>query len=272
MTMLDTQQENQNSNAIRDRDNQIADLKEKNDELNSIFFTASHDLRSPLINIEGFSREIKNDLQRLSETLANCDLKSERKSEMERIINTSIPESLKYIQIGTARLDKVLTGLQKLSQLGNAALNFETINTRQLITDVINSIQIEIRRSGAIIELLEIPDCYGDTAQLNQLFSNLICNALKYRHPEKTCTVQVSGVKKDDKIEFLVEDNGIGIQESRIEDIFDTFYRINPDGPIPGNGLGLTIVKRILARHRGKIRVESNFENGSRFYFSLGLR
>jgi len=127
---------------------------------------------------------------------------------------------------------------------------------------------IQVQSAGARVELVPLPACTGDPLLLNQTFSNLIDNALKYRDPARATRVQVSGCVEGDSSVYCVADNGLGIPPEHLDGIWELFRRLNPSGP-PGEGLGLTLVRRIVERHGGRVWVESVASEGSRFFVSI---
>ena len=114
----------------------------------------------------------------------------------------------------------------------------------------------------------DLPPCYGDEAQINQVFSNLLGNALKFLDPKRRGVIRISGRAEKEQVVYCVEDNGIGIAEKDKDAIFEIFRKLNPDDK-RGEGLGLVIVSKILDRHGGKVWVESEPGKGSKFFVSL---
>jgi signal transduction histidine kinase len=109
----------------------------------------------------------------------------------------------------------------------------------------------------------------GDWVQLGQVFSNLVDNAIKFRHPLRKAAIEITGVRMDHRVRYTVRDNGIGVEAEHTKKIFEVFHRLNPGGPVKGEGLGLTIVQRILERLDGTIQVESEPDVGSAFIVEL---
>lgn len=244
------------------------EVLEKNQDLEQIIYVASHDLRSPLVNIQGFSKEIDYTLKELKKICLSLKMDSVEKKRMLSIINNDIPDSLKYIQKSVKKMDSILYGLLKLSRMERAVLNIINLNINNLIADVLHDFEFLLKEKKISVDVTNLPKCKGDPLQINQVFSNLIDNAIKYSSAERKEYIKISGKKKDQNVIYCIEDNGIGISEKNLTKIFEIFCRINPDIS-HGEGLGLNIVKKILHRHGGKIWVESIEGKGSKFFISL---
>ncbi len=140
----------------------------------------------------------------------------------------------------------------------------------KLVSDITESSKYMITETNTKIPINELPTCSGDEEKINQVFSNLLDNALKYRDRSRDSIIMISGKKEEGQVVYCVEDNGVGIAEIHKEKIFEIFHRLNPtDNSVTGEGLGLVIVRRILDRHGGEIWVESEPGKGSRFFVSL---
>lgn len=245
-----------------------AELEEKNKELEQVVYVTSHDLRSPLVNIQGFSKELGFSLEELSALLAAEDLPAEVKERFALILEEDIPDSLKYILSSTNKMDSLLTGLLKLSRVGRTATTFGNIDMNELISEINNAFEFHFKEAEAEFITADLPSCYGNDVQLNQLFSNLVNNALKYRSPDRPPRIEIAARREDGRIIYSVSDNGQGIAEEHVKKVFEIFHRLNPEDS-QGEGLGLTIVNKIVGRHNGKIWVESEYGKGSTFFVSL---
>ncbi len=244
-------------------------LEQKNQEMEDLLYAASHDLRAPLLNVRGFSDQLQGVARRILERLGGEDIPPELRKELAPLLEDRIPTALKFIQAGGNRLDTLIKGLLNLSRVGRQELRLEPLGMEKVAEKVLRGMAFQILQSRATVEVDELPPCHGDSDTLHQVLSNLLDNALKYRHPDREPRVRVGGTRQDDLCTYWVEDNGLGIEARHHARIWKIFHRLDPGGPIPGEGLGLALVKRILNRHYGRIWVESTPGIGSRFCFEL---
>ena len=241
------------------------DLRYKNKELEEIIHIASHDLRSPLVNIHGFSRELEHAFKQVNTVLSNINIDSAVKDDLAPILKKDIPEALQYIQASASKMHSLLNGLLRISRLIRAKLTIKRLDMNKLMSNVIGTFEYEIKRLGVKLQVDELPSCMGDEMHINQVFSNLLNNALKYLDPARRGIIRISGTRQ---LVYCMEDNGIGIAAEHRNKIYEMFYRLNPNNG-GGEGLGLAIVCRILDRHGGRIWVESNPGRGSKFFVFL---
>lgn len=242
-------------------------MKKKADELQQILYITTHDLRSPLVNIDGFTREMKASLDELN-TLFTEEINQLRNSnKVKRILEEEIPEAVHFITSSTAKMDRLLTGLLALSRLGRQKLTFHKLNMNQLMNQVLENYQFHIENNNIQIEMEDLPDCTGDDLQINQLFSNLIGNSIKFLDNQKKGIIKIKGEKEKNGVVYSVEDNGIGISKEYQEKIFNIFEKLDPQKP--GIGLGLNIVLQITDKHNGTLQLESDLGKGTKFIVFL---
>jgi PAS domain S-box-containing protein len=246
----------------------LNELAEKTKQLEQIVYVTSHDLRSPLVNIQGFTRELDESFKQVYEIFDSKAVPSAVRKKLAPLLDEDIPHALQYILASSSKMNSLLSGLLRLSRLGRAALKIKRLGMNKLMAEVVASFEFQVKESGVKIRVEELPPCYGDETQINQVLSNLLDNALKFLDPDRPGRIRISGKAEKGRVTYCVEDNGIGIADKDREQIFEIFCRLDPDAGI-GEGLGLTIVRKILDRHSGKVWVESEPGKGSRFFVSL---
>ena len=175
-------------------------------------------------------------------------------------------EALSFVRGGARRMRNLVEDLLQFSRLETEARAFEACDCNSLVEEAANNLLAAVEESGARIEREGLPTVLGDRAQLVQLFQNLLANAVKFRS-EAPPEVHVSAERKGEEWVFSVEDNGIGIETDRTQEIFKLFHRLQPE--LPGTGIGLALCQRIVERHGGRIWVESRPGQGSTFFFTL---
>ncbi|MCK5640070.1 MAG: HAMP domain-containing protein, partial [Gammaproteobacteria bacterium] len=240
----------------KEREKLLKSLTAKNKELQSVVYVASHDLRSPLVNIEGFGGELTETCLQLKQLIDDSSIDHDLKQKLLKLFENNIPESLRFIRAGTAKMSSLLDGLLQVSRVGSAKVKIKPLDMARMINDIRRSMEFQI--SEADIELIveDMPGCLGDGTMTNQVFSNLIGNALKYLNPDRKPKIHISGRIENGNSVYCVEDKGIGIDPAHQDKIFELFHRLNPEDTTEGEGLGLTIVTRILDRLNGSIRIE----------------
>lgn len=241
----------------------------KNAELEQVVYVASHDLRSPLVNVQGFCKELAGSLLDLTQRIGKGDIRGDVAKSIAPIITTDIPESLGYIQTSVARMDSLLSGLLKLSRLGRAATSIVVLDIGKILSEVLKNFEYTCKQKGAEMRVDgPLPSCRGDQVQTSQVFSNLVDNALKYLDPSRPGKITISGTQEDGNAVYCVADNGIGMAPEHCEKAFEIFHRLDPKFA-EGEGLGLTIVRRSLDKQGGRVWAESEPGKGSRFLVSL---
>jgi signal transduction histidine kinase len=241
-----------------------------NDDLENIVRISSHDLRSPLVNIMGFASELASDCKELTEIISEVEIPAEKQKIVMTALNEHIPEELNFICKSASKMDVVLEGLTRLSRLGREKLDIEPLDMNKLIFDIIDTMQYRLNSEDIEMIIEELPRCLGDETQITQLFTNLLDNAVKYLDPDRPGHIKISGKTDDGKAIYCVADNGIGISEKNQQKIFEAFSRVCAEED-NGQGLGLSIVSRIVERNNGKVCVESQEGKGSSFCVELEM-
>jgi len=242
-------------------------LTAKNMELEQLVYVASHDLRSPLVNVDGFSRELEFSFKEIGVLLED----DAERGALENLLRAEIPDihrAIARIRASARQMDGLLKALLSLSRSGRAALRIESVDMDELMLQVSSSFSFRIKEAGIDLSVGKLPPCTGDAVQLTQVFSNLLDNAIKYLDRERAGLITIRGSLEEGRAVYRVEDNGIGIADNHKEKIFELFHRLNPKST-EGEGLGLTLVRQILGRLDGEIRVESTIGKGSSFIVTL---
>jgi len=240
-----------------------SELEAKTNELQQFLYITTHDLRSPLVNIQGFNKELGESLKELNDLLKSDEIPLSIQNKLTTLLKEEIPESLHFITSSSNKMDALLSGLLTLSRLGRQVLVFKQLDMNQLMADVVDNFEYEIVKKNVVLKISELPDCQGDAHQINQLFSNLLGNALKFFDPARQGIIHISGEKVDGFVKYKVQDNGIGIHPDYQDRVFELFHKLDPHKP--GIGLGMNIVKQIVEKHNGKIELESELNIGTKY-------
>ena len=244
-------------------------VKEKNKELENYLYVASHDLRSPLVNIQGFSQRVEKQINDILKIISEIEINQVTRERINALTEKSIPKSLDFIFTNVKKMDTLIKGLLQISRTGRIKMDIREIDMNELIRNTLNSHSYELESIDSRITAEDMPGCYGDKNLLQQLFSNLLTNAVKYRSEDRTLEVTISGKKQFNTCTYTVRDNGTGISPHNLKKIWDVFYRVNPASGIPGEGIGLNIVRRIVEKHQGRIVVESEENRGTAFHITI---
>jgi len=245
------------------------EILSKNKELETYLYVASHDLRSPLVNIQGFSQRLKKQFNQLQLALLDADISDRTQWEINQITEEAVPRTLNFILSNVTKMDSLINNLLQISRTGRLTLSLKRIDMNQLLNTIIAAHNYQISELSAEVVLHNLADCYGDENQLSQLFSNIIDNAIKYRDGNRRLEIGIKSLVHGKKVIYSVSDNGRGINSRHLEKIWDVFFRIDPAASEMGEGIGLSIAKTIADKHKGKVWVESEEGKGSTFYIEL---
>lgn len=242
-------------------------LLEKNAELEHLLYVTSHDLRSPLLNIQGFTKEIEQIIKCIDDNIILFPQLTDllKQHNTESIENTY--NAFRFIYTSTDKMNKLLSGLLKMSRINKLSIKKQVVNTNNIIHEIIASFEYQIKKGNINIRYSDLPDCTGDEILIYQIFLSLIDNAIKYLDKSKEGIIKISGTIDKTTIIYCIEDNGIGISNNYQQKIFDIFQKLNQDKA--GEGIGLSIIKKMLEKMNGKIWLSSTIGLGSKFYFSL---
>lgn len=231
---------------------QTAELSSVNEELEAFSYSVSHDLRSPLRSIDGFSQAILEDYEN--------KLDDEGKDYLHRIRNA------------TQRMGELIDGLLKLSRITRHNLDYSNVNISQVAESIIRSLKKKESERKVIIKIQNNLIVEGDKHLLQIALENLINNAWKFTRAEKTAMIEIGKTKKKGETVFYIKDNGTGFNMDYVDKLFVPFQRLHSADTYEGTGIGLGIVKRVFNRHGGKIWAESTEGKGTTFYFTFNKK
>ncbi len=226
-----------------------AQLEAANKELEAFSYSVSHDLRTPLISIQAFSRL-------LSEKYANSlDAKGQK--------------FLSAIQKSTKQMDQLINDLLALSRMKRQEFKASNIDIESLARSVFE--ELKAINPGRKLKLVinSPPQGMGDPSMMHQVLVNLLSNAMKFTRKRDTAQIEIGGFRNDGENTYYVKDNGVGFDMADIDKLFGVFQRLHGADEYEGTGVGLAIVQRIITRHGGRVWAEGKLDEGAVFYFTL---
>jgi PAS domain S-box-containing protein len=226
-----------------------AQLEAVNKELESFSYSISHDLRTPLRAIDGFSHILLDDYAgKLDE-------------EGKRLLNV--------VRDNTQRMGQLIDDILKFSRTGRVELTSSGIDMEQMAHAVVEELQSEIAGSKLQVEIDPIPPTRGDSAMMRQVFVNLISNAIKFSRTREIPRIQIGATINGEETVYYVRDNGVGFDMQYADKLFGVFQRLHSVNEFEGTGIGLAIVKRIVTRHGGRVWADGKVNAGTTIYFAL---
>ncbi|MCH8053014.1 MAG: PAS domain-containing protein [Planctomycetes bacterium] len=249
-------------------------LKRLNNDMEQFVYAASHDLRSPMVNMHGLTKKLDKTFEKVRERLnghgRSADAEdSAEPSELRNLLDHDIPRLLLRINRSISKFGSIIDGLLRYSRTGREEYHCIEIDMAQEVARAIELYTATVEEKGVQIYVDDLPPAFGDPDAINKVLANLIENALKYLDPDRDGEIVVEGREQDDGMcAYFIRDNGVGIREGDLERVFKIFERVD-SGNEKGEGLGLAIVKRIIERHGGEISVESRWNEGTTFWFTL---
>ncbi|MGE0719724.1 MAG: CHASE3 domain-containing protein [Alphaproteobacteria bacterium] len=256
---------------VRER---TSDLARANEEIQRFAYIVSHDLRSPLVNVMGFTSEMEAGMQVLQRRYETTDPGEDdpARAEARRVVTEDLPEAIGFIRSSTSRMDRLINAILKLSREGRRTITPERIDMAALLTNAAGSVQHQLAETHGRIDVVDpIPDIVSDRLALEQVFGNLVDNAVKYLDRGRPGRIVIRGRRGARETVYEVEDNGRGIAPQDQERIFELFRRAGAQDR-PGEGIGLAHVRALVRRLGGDITVQSVLGSGTTFRVSLPPR
>jgi signal transduction histidine kinase len=265
-------------------DERTADLREANDEIQRFAYIVSHDLRSPLVNIMGFTselEELRGDIFRRIAALARAqsaapapenatDTAEPVLEGSDKQLSEDFSEALGFIKSSIAKMDRLISAILHLTREGRREFEPVWIDTKELMEAIVTTMAHQAAEAQAEVRIDTLPNIVSDRLALEQIFSNLIDNALKYLKAGVPGEISVRGRTKLGFAIFEISDNGRGIDPKDHQRIFDLFRRAGTQDR-PGQGLGLAHVRALVRRLGGTMSVASELHQGSTFTITLPI-
>lgn len=225
------------------------ELEAANLDLESFSYSVSHDLRSPITVIKGFSEILMNDYGNL--------LDQHGKSMLDHIITA------------TNKMDSIITDLLSLARISKERMNCQEIDLSPIAHHVINELRLTEPQRNVMISIAPSLPAWADPGFMNITLTNLIGNAWKYTGKNSDARIDIGSITIENRNVFFIRDNGAGFDMNFADKLFKPFQRLHSENQFKGTGIGLAIVQRIIQRHGGKIWTESEPGKGAVFYFTL---
>lgn len=234
---------------LREKSN---DLQQANDFLESYTYISSHDLKTPVRNINSFSDLLEKELQEVK--------------------HQNVSEYLGFIKSGAMQINSILDGIIENAASNRSSLELEPVDCNHLIADIRDRMQFRLEEENGQVLHTSLPTVFADKMMLRKIFLNLIDNGLKYNGSDRP-TVKICYQQQEDLYLFSVIDNGIGIHTRYSDDIFKMFKKLHGINEFSGSGVGLALCRKMIDLHGGKIWLKNNQDHkGSTFQFTLPVR
>jgi signal transduction histidine kinase len=249
----------------------IGELRQCREEFKKLAYIVSHDLRTPLINLKGFSAELRFALEVVQSSLEPLlvHLDDSQRPAVTTAIQEDIPESLEFIEFSVRRIDDFINAVLRLSRLSRRGLKLVSLDMDALVQGVLETLDDQIgQRQVQVVVKPPLPDVIADRDSMNEVFGILLKNAVVYLDPGRPGKVEVSGECNATETIFSVRDNGRGIAEEDMRKIFEPFRRAGRQD-FPGEGMGLVYAQTLVRLHDGSIRCTSELGVGSEFTFTI---
>ena len=254
--------------AVRAR---TAQLQRANEEIQRFAYIVSHDLRSPLVNIMGFTAELQTASEQLSQTFERIQgLQPDLLDAPARLaIKEDLPEAVGFIRSSTQKMDRLINAILRLSREGRRSLNPDHLLMDRVVAEIIASFEQQLAAKGARVSIAgPLPDLHSDRVAVEQILSNLVENAIKYGRSDGTAEIRIEGQRNGGEVTFAVSDNGRGVAPGDHDRIFDLFRRSGAQDQ-PGEGLGLAHARALAYRLGGTVTIDSALGEGSTFRLIL---
>jgi light-regulated signal transduction histidine kinase (bacteriophytochrome) len=227
----------------------LNELERANKELEAFTYSVSHDLRSPLRAIHGYTRILSEDY-------------AEKFAEEEKQLMDGVMRNAK-------KMGQLIDDLLTFSRTGKTELQKKDIDMTELAKSTLKDLKNSLPPFKTKITINTLPHAFADYNLLSLVFINLISNAIKYSSTKENPEATIGAIKKNDEVIYFIKDNGVGFDMQYYNKLFGVFQRLHSSEEFEGTGVGLALINRIITRHGGKIWAEAKLNEGATFYFTL---
>ena len=227
-----------------------AQLEGAYNEMEAFTYSVSHDLRAPLRAIDGFSKMLLQDYSDID------------------------PEALRLLNVisqSSSNMSKLIEDLLAFSRVGRANIATVPISMKEMVQSIVTQIKKETNCKHTVIKIGDLANVSGDKTLLNQVWTNLIRNAIKFSFKKEHPLIEIGCLKEQNEIIYFIKDNGVGFDMQYVDKLFGVFQRLHSSDEFEGTGIGLAIVKKAIDRHGGRVWAESIESEGASFYFTLPI-
>lgn len=256
---------------ITEQKNREEELRQLHADMEAFTYITSHDMRSPLVNLKGFSHELA-----MAVTDVNALLEPRREvlgevtwQKLDTVLKHDVPEALGFIGNAVDRMDTLTTAILDLSRIGKYVYRTEMVSAQAVMDKVLGAQSYELTSKKVEVTVEPLPELMTDPVALEQVFSNLLDNAVKFLRPDVPGRIAVTCQETARDYVFSIQDNGRGIDAQDVERVFQIFRRARNTVDVRGLGLGMAFVKATLRKMSGQIWFESAVDEGTTFYVSL---
>jgi len=254
------------------------ELRQETQDNEMFIYSVSHDLRSPLVNLQGFSKELQVSCDELRATIDAAQLPQAEERRLTDVLDGDVQESLQFLRTAVTRAAAIIEALLRISRAGRLEYQWQRVSVGRVVAHVVDGLAGTIEARGVSVTVRELPPAWGDPGAIEQIFSNLIGNALNFLDPDRMGRIEVGACEPEPVDEreppalrtrtYYVRDNGLGIPAAYMSKVFRAFQRLHGE-VAKGDGIGLALVRRMAERHGGRVWVESAEGAGSTFFVVL---
>jgi signal transduction histidine kinase len=253
-------------------------LRQETQDNEMFIYSVSHDLRSPLVNMQGFSKELQVSCDELRATIDDARLPDVEHKRLAHVLDGDVQESLRYVRSSVTRAAAIIEALLRISRAGRLEYQWQRVSVGRAVARAVDVLQKRIDERRVVVVVRDLPTAWGDPSAIEQVFSQLLSNAINFLDPSRPGRIEVGaldGVLTESALAsaprtrtYFVRDNGMGIPAAYMSKVFRAFQRLHGD-VAQGDGIGLALVRRTVERHGGRVWVESAEGAGSTFFVTL---